>query len=179
VKTFYSKVRGIDSVSPTNAAMTLTSNSPVPFAVTNLVPRSKPLAVRWQLNGTPIANATNDTFILDPSSMTNGTYQLRAIVHDDTDWVRNDPGALLYSTNVWTVTLAAPQLWLESPQMLAGGKFRFTVRGTGVTNFSVRASTNFTSWTSISTNTLIGGQFNFTNTPGMPLRYYRAVAPPQ
>ena len=181
VKTFYSKVRGIESALPTNSALTLATTQAVTFSVALLQPLTHTLSVQWQTNGVNVPNATNASFLFNPSSVTNGAYALRALVHDDTAWVRNDPAGLLFSTNTWNVTVAVPQLWLESPQALAGGLFRFTVRGTGVTNFTIKASTNLTGWVSLSTNSLTGGQFNFTNSGllNLPGRFYRAVAPPQ
>lgn len=181
VKTFYSKVRSITAVSPTNAALTLATTQAVTFSVSLLQPLTHALSVQWQTNGVNVPNATNSSFIFNPASVTNGTYALRAIVHDDTAWVRNDPAGVLYATNTWNLTVAIPQLWLESPQTLAGGQFRFTVRGSAVTNFTIKASTNLTGWSSISTNALSSGQFNFTNggLTNIPSRFYRAVAPPQ
>lgn len=182
VKTFYSKVRGFDSIAPTNTTLTLTTTQATVFSVSLLQPVTHTLSVQWQTNGVNVSAATNSSFMFDPGSVTNGAYTVRAIVHDDTDWVRNDPARSLFSTNTWNVTVAVPQLWLESPQSLAGGLFRFTVRGSGVTNFSIKASTNLPAgWTSISTNALSGGLFHFTNsgqTNGLN-RFYRAVAPPQ
>lgn len=182
VKTFYSKLRGFDAPQPANATVALTTPQTATFSVAPLPPATHMLSVQWQTNGANVPGATNSSFTFDPSAVTNGLHVLRAIVHDDTDWVRNDPTRLLFSTNTWNVTVAVPQLWLESPQSLAGGLFRFTVRGSGVTNFSIKASTNLpTGWTSISTNALSGGLFHFTNSgpANVPGRYYRAVAPPQ
>jgi len=182
VKTFYAKLRGFDAPQPANATVTLTTSQTATFSVAPLQPVTHMLSVQWQTNGTNVPDATNSSFTFDPSAVTNGLYVLRAIVHDDTDWVRNDPTRLLFSTNTWNVTVAVPQLWLESPQSLAGGLFRFTVRGSGVTNFSIKASTNLPAgWTSISTNALSSGLFHFTNSgqANTPGRYYRAVAPPQ
>jgi len=182
VKTFYSKVRSFETPSPSNSAVTLTTTQAVTFSVSPLQPLTHILSVQWQTNGVNVLDATNSSFIFDPASVTNGTYVLRAIVHDATDWVRNDPTSLLFSTNTWNATVAVPQLWLESPQSLSSGSFRFTVRGSGVTNFSIKASTNLAAgWTSISTNALSGGLFNFTNSglTNIPERFYRAVAPPQ
>lgn len=181
VKMFYSKVRAIDAGAPTNASLTLASNQPVIFSVSILQPTTHALTVQWQTNGVNLPGATNNSYGFDPASFTNGTYVLRALVRDDTAWVRNDPGNLLRATNSWNVTVALPRLWLESPQMLPNGQFRFTVRGSNVTNFTVRASTNLTTWTSLSTNALAGGIFNFTNSApaNLPQRFYRAVTPPQ
>ena len=181
VKSFYAKVRAIDAVSPTNAALTLTTTQAVAFSVMPLQPRTHNLAIQWQTNGVSVVGATNTAFAFDPRTVTNGTYTLRAVVRDDTAWVRNDPTGLLSATNMWNLTVAIPQLWLESPQALMGGKFRFTVRGSAVTNFTIKASTNLTTWSSIATNALSGGQFNFTNSglTTIPWRFYRAVSPPQ
>lgn len=181
VKTFYAKVRAIDAATPTNASLALSTTQAVNFSVSPLLPLTHSLSVQWQTNGINVMDATNTSYTFNPASVTNGNYVLRAIVRDDTAWVRNDPGNLLRATNVWNLTVAVPQLWLESPQALAGGQFRFTVRGSNVTNFTVKASTNLTSWTSISTNALSAGQFNFTNSglTNLPWRFYRTVAPPQ
>lgn len=179
VKTFYSKVRAIDSAFPTNAAVTIVSNSPVTFSVAPMQPLNHALSIQWQLNGVNLAAATNSSFNLNPESVTNGSYSLRAIVRDNTDWVRNDPASLLSSTNTWSLTIAAPRLWIESPVALASGGFRFTVKGSAVTNFTIRTSSNLANWTSLSTNALVAGQFNFTNASGLPSRFYLAVAPPQ
>ena len=179
VKTFCSKARLIDAASPTNAALTLTSLSPVPFSVTPLQPATHNLSVQWQTNGVNIAGATNTGFNFIPT--TNGAVTLRAIVRDATDWVRNDPSNQLSATNTWAVTVANQELWLESAQALAGDKFRFTIRGSGLTNFSIKASTNLVTWTSIATNALVAGQSSYTNTGlgNIPWRFYRAVWPPQ
>ena len=179
VKTFYSKVRAIDSATPTNVSVNITSNALATFSVVPLQPLNHALAIQWQLNGTNLPGATNSVLNLQPESITNGAYSLRAVVRDNTDWVRNDPANLLASTNSWNLSIAVPQLWIESPAALAGGGFRFTVRGSAVTNFTIKASTNLANWTSLSTNTLVAGQLSFTNTSGLPLRFYRTVAPPQ
>ena len=179
VKTFSSKTRLIDAAAPTNAALTLTSLAPATFNVTPLQPATHTLSVQWQTNGVNIAGATNTSFNFIPA--TNGVVTLRAIVRDATDWVRNDPSNQLTATNTWTVTVANQELWLESAQALAGDKFRFTIRGSGLTNFSIKASTNLTAWTSIATNALVAGQSSYTNTGlgNIPWRFYRAVSPPQ
>lgn len=179
VKSFASKVRIIDAALPTNSGLTLTSMLPAAFSVTPLQPATHNLSVQWQTNGVNIAAATNTSFNFTPT--TNGSFVIRAIVRDATDWVRNDPANLLLATNTWNVTVAVPELWLESAQALPGGKFRFTVRGSGLTNFTIKASTNLTLWTSISTNALVAGQSSYTNIGlgNIPWRFYRAVSPPQ
>lgn len=174
VKMYYSKIRAIDAVTPTNASITLTSTQAVAFSVTPLQPLTHSLSLQWRTNGINITGATNTTFQLAARA---GLTNLSVVARDNTDWVRNDPGNLMATTNTWALT----SLWLEAPQGLAGGKFRFTVRGSGLTNFTIKASTNLTAWASIATNALNGGAFSFTNSglTNTPWRYYRAVSPPQ
>ena len=173
VKSFYTKIRAIDAFLPTNPLITLSPAQVAAFSVSPLQPLTHQLAVQWRTNGVNVAGATNTTFLL---SSQPGLTNLSAVVRDNTDWVRNDPSNLLASTNTWALS----SLWLESPLSLAGGKFRFTVRGLGVTNFTIKASTNLITWTSIATNSLNGGQFSFTNSGlTLPWRYYRALSPPE
>jgi len=174
VKTFYSKIRAIDFVSPAAASVSLAPGQTTAFSVTPLQPATHALSVQWRTNSVNIPGATNTTF---PLAAQPGLASVSVIVRDDTDWVRNDPANLLAATNIWNLN----SLWLEAPQPLAGGQFRFTVRGGGVTNFTIKASTNLVNWTSIATNALSASQFQFTNSglSAIPWRYYRAVSPPQ
>lgn len=174
VKSFYQRIKPWDAVSPASSSVTLVPGQDAAFSVTPLQPASHALSIQWRTNGVNVPAATNTAFML-PASL--GLTSVSVVVHDDTAWVRNDPAGVLTATNTWSLS----SLWIESAQALSVSQFRFTVRGSGVTNFTVQASTNFTQWTSISTNALSGGAFNFTNNglSGIPWRFYRAVSPPQ
>jgi hypothetical protein len=174
VKTFYTKVNALDSLWPTNSLVALNPGAPTAFGVTPLQPRTHALALQWLTNGVNVLGATNTAFALPPQPwLTN----LSVIVRDATDWVRNDPAKVLAATNTWTLS----SLWLESPQALAGGQFRCTVRGSSVTQFTVQGTADLATWTSLATNSLSGGQFQYTNSglSGVFWRFYRAVSPPQ
>jgi len=173
VKMVYSKVRSIEAATPTNALITMTPTPAIAFSVTPLQPATHNLGVQWRTNGVNVAGATNTTFSL---AAQGGLTNLSVVVRDATDWVRNDPANVTAATNVWSLA----SLWLESPQAVPVDQFRFTVRGSGVTNFAVKASSDLNSWTSIATNALVGGQFNFTNSglTNPPWRFYRVVSPP-
>jgi hypothetical protein len=178
VRTTYLHLRTFDSFTPTNTTLTLAGNVATNFTVAPLQPATHSLGVQWQTNGVNVPAATNTTFTLAAGALPDGVHTLRAIVRDETDWVRTDPGPLS-DTNTWTLTIAVTSLNLESPQALAGGGFRFTVRGTNVATATVQATTNFTTWTSLATNSLAGGTWHFTNATVTPWRFYRAVTPPQ
>lgn len=174
VKTIYSKIRPWDAVLPDGNKATLIPGQASYFSVTPLQPASHSLSVQWQTNGVNVVGATNTAL---PVPAQPGLTSVSVIVRDSTDWVRNDPAGVMAATNTWALS----SLWIESAQALPGSQFRFTVRGSGLTNFSIKASTNLTQWSSIATNALSGGQFQFTNSglSSIPWRYYRAVAPPQ
>jgi hypothetical protein len=73
-----------------------------------------------------------------------------------------------------------PQLRLDSPVWLAGGRFAFRISGNAPQGFAVQAATNLLTWTTLSTNTLANGQFWFTNSVGGPSskNFFRARTPP-
>jgi hypothetical protein len=177
LRSCYLPLRTFDSFTPTNATLTLPVGGSTNFTITPLSPATHALRVQWQTNGVNVPDATNTTYTLNLGTLPNGVHTLRAVVRDDTDWVRNDPGPLA-DTNVWTLTVAVPALWIESPQSLANG-FRLTVRGTNVSTATVQGTTNFTTWTSLATNSLTGGAWAYTNATTLPWRFYRVVAPPQ
>lgn len=178
VRTTYLHLRTFDAVTPTNATLTLTTTSSTNFTVTPLQPATHNLSIQWQTNGVNVSDATNTTFTLAAGALPVGGHTLRAIVRDDTDWVRTNPGPLA-DTNTWTLNVVVSSLILEAPQALVGGGFRLTVRGTNVTTATLQGTTNFTTWTSLATNSLAGGPWQFTNVSAAPWRFYRAVTPPQ
>ena len=115
-----------------------------------------------------------------PQILPNGTNRLSALVQDNTALVRTDPTNLLSQTVTWTINVSIPQLRLDSPRWLAGGKFAFRVSGTAPQGFSIWGSTNLANWVSLSTNSLVAGQFWYTNTGAASFgkRFYRVLTPP-
>jgi hypothetical protein len=128
----------------------------------------------------PWTGATNASFTLLPQSFANGTNWVSAVVKDNTPLVRNDPTNLLSQTLSWTLNVSIPQLHLDSPRWLTGGKFAFRITGTTPKGVVVQSSTNLSSWGPVATNSLVSGQLWYTNSSasGSPRRFYRATTPP-
>jgi hypothetical protein len=61
----------------------------------------------------------------------------------------------------------------------SGGFFQLVVTGQPSVAYVIQASTNLTSWVSLSTNTSATGTFTFidTTTPAHQLRFYRTLRP--
>ena len=76
--------------------------------------------------------------------------------------------------------MSIPQLRLDSARWLPGGKFAFRVVGNAPQGFSIWGATNLAGWIPLSTNSLVAGQFWYTNSSAatFPQRFYRAVTPP-
>ena len=180
VKTIYSQVRPIDSFSPTNATLNLYGTQSVAFVVSPLQPLTHALAIQWFTNNVAVGGATNPTFNLAPKSLGNGNHALRTVVTDTTAMVRTDPSNLLKQTNTWNLNVSLNELTLVSAQYLSGSRFRFTVTGAAPQGFVIQSSTNFVNWSSLSTNTLTGGKFDYTNSGLINLtqRFYRTISPP-
>jgi hypothetical protein len=73
-----------------------------------------------------------------------------------------------------------PQLQLSAARWLGAGKFAFRISGVAPQGFAIHASTNLSNWSSLATNNLVNGQFDYTNQTGdsFPVRMFRAVALP-
>ena len=94
--------------------------------------------------------------------------------------MRTDPTNLLTQTVTWTLNVNLPQLRLDSPVWLSGAKFAFRVSGVAPHGFVIQSATNLSGWLPVTTNSLVGGQFWYTNsaTGSAPRRFYRAVTLP-
>ena len=150
------------------------------FSLSLLQPATHNLNVQWFTNGVPRAGATNLSFTLLPQSLANGTNWVSAMVKDNTSLVRNDPTNLLRQTVIWTVNVSLPQLRLDSPLWLTGGRFAFRVAGYAPQGVVIQSSTDLSTWVPLATNSLAGGQLWRTNSAaGSSSRtFYRAVTPP-
>jgi hypothetical protein len=180
VLAIYQRVRPVDGFSPASTNLTVTNSQTVTFSLTLLQPATHNLNVQWYTNGVPQIGATNLSFALLPQSLPNGSNWVRAVVKDNTPLVRNDPTNLLSQTNFWSLNVNIPQLRLDSPRSLGGGKFTFRVAGTAPQGFSIWGATNLANWIPLSTNSLVAGQYWYTNSAvaSFPKRFFRAVTPP-
>lgn len=177
VLSLYRKVRPVDGFTPANTNLFITSPQSLNFTLVTLQPTTHRLSVQWSTNGTPMAGATNTTFVL-PALPGNGNYSVKADVLDATPLVRSDPTNLLRQTVTWTVNVSLAELHLDSPQRLSGGRFTFQVTGYGAQNFVIQASTDLAAWTPLVTNSLTDGHYSYTNYEAANLqrRYFRAQA---
>jgi hypothetical protein len=180
VLAIYQRVRPVDAFSPAGTNFSVTTTQALAFGVTLLQPATHNLNVQWCTNGVPWTGATNASFTLLPQSFANGTNWVSAVVKDNTPLVRNDPTNLLSQTLSWTLNVSIPQLHLDSPRWLTGGKFAFRITGTAPQGVVVQSSTNLSSWGPVATNSLVSGQLWYTNSSasGSPRRFYRATTPP-
>jgi hypothetical protein len=180
VLAIYRKVRPVDAISPVATNLFVSSTQALVFNLTCLQPATHDLSVQWFTNGIAFLGATNLAFTCAPQSLGNGSNWISAVVKDNTPLVRNDPTNLLGQTVTWTANVNLPELRLDSPMWLTGGKFAFRISGNAPQGFVVQTSTNLLNWPSLSTNSLAGGQFWFTNsdTASFPRRFFRAKTPP-
>ena len=180
VLAIYQRVRPVDGFAPASTNITVTTTQALAFSVALLQPATHSLNVQWLTNGMPRTGATNLSFTLLPQTLSLGSNSVSAVVRDNTALVLNDPTNLLSQTVSWTITNHIPQLHLDSPQWLAGGKFAFRMTGYAPQGVVVQSSTNLSNWGPVVTNALVGGQLWYTNTSasGSPRKFYRATTPP-
>ena len=172
--------RPVDSFTPAGTNFSVTTSPPLNFNLTLLQPSTHSLSVQWFTNGSALPGATNASLTLTPAALGNKTNSVSAVVRDATPLVRTDPTNLLSQTVSWTVVVNVPQLTLDSPTWLSGGRFAFRISGNAPQNFSILGSTNLANWIPLTTNSLVGGLFFYTNsgTAAFPMRYFRARTPP-
>ncbi len=180
VLAIYREVRPVDTYWPASTILSVSTTQALAFGLTLLQPAIHNLSVQWFTNGVPCSGATNSTFTLLPRSLPNGSNWVAARVKDDTPWVRTDPLNLLSQTVTWALNVSLPELRLDSPAMLPGGRFAFRVIGTASQGVVIQSSSNLLSWIRLTTNSLVAGQFWYTNSQaGANARaFYRVVTPP-
>jgi len=178
VLSFYRKVRPVDAFLPAGTNLSVTATQALAFNLDLLQPASHSLSVQWSADSSPLSNATNASLTVLRQSLANGSHTITALVTDNTSLVRNDPTNLLVQTIAWTLNVSLPQLELRSPFLLPGGQFAFQVTGNAPQRFVVQTSTNLAAWLTFSTNSLVNGQFWFTNPTTLPRRFFRVKTPP-
>jgi hypothetical protein len=136
-------------------------------------------SVQWYTNNMAVTGATNPALTLAPTTLGNGNQTVSAVVRDNTSLVRNDPTNLLTQTVAWALNVNLSQLRLDSPLWLTGAKFAFRITGNAPQGVVVQYSTNLFNWVPLATNSLVGGQLWYTNTPPAtsPRGFYRALTP--
>ena len=177
VLAFYQRIRPTDAFTPANTNLSVSSPQPMAFSVAVLQPATHTLSIQWSANGTALAGETNLTFTLLPQSLGNGSNRVSVTVKDNTLLVRNDPTNLLSQTLSWTLDINLPQLRLDSAAWAAGGQFSFRVSGSAPQGFVIQGSTNLSLWAPLATNSLVAGQFWYTNNgaAGFPAKFFRAI----
>ncbi|HQL78458.1 MAG TPA: M64 family metallopeptidase [Verrucomicrobiota bacterium] len=180
VLAIYREVRPVDAFWPASTNLSVSTTQALSFGLTLLQPATHNLSVQWFTNGVPCSGATNSTFTLLPRSLSDGSNWVAARVKDDTPWVRTDSLNLLSQTVTWALNVNLPQLRLDSPTKLPGGRFAFRVVGTASQGVVIQSSTNLLSWLRLTTNSLVAGQFWYTNSQAgaSDWTFYRAVTPP-
>jgi hypothetical protein len=180
VLAIYRNVRPVDGFLPVSTNLSVSTPAALTFSAALLQPATHNLKIQWHTNGAPCIGATNPVFTISPQSLPNGSNWVSALVRDNTPLVRNDPTSLLSQTVTWALNVNLPQLRLDSPTRLAGGRFAFRVTGNAPQGFVILNSTNLLAWARVTTNSLVAGQFWYTNShAGTTARsFYRAVTPP-
>jgi hypothetical protein len=176
VKAICQKARVLDSFTPpTNGVITLTNLQPLLFTLVHPQPLTHSLTNQWYLNGSPVMGATNQTFIFLPAQYTNGSYTLQVSVHDPTALVKTDPSNFLTGALTWKLTVNIYALNLDNPRLVTPDGFSFRASGNAPFGFIIQGSTNLSGWEGLSTGSLSGGQFYFTNRlTNAAYRFYRA-----
>jgi len=179
VLAIYNKVRPVDAFSPVSTNLSVSTTSALTFSLALLQPATHSLSVQWYTNNTAVAGATNPALSLSPTALGNGNHTVGAVVRDDTSLVRNDPTNLLTQTVTWALNVDLPQLRLDSPQLLTGGRFAFQIVGNAPHGVVVQSSTNLLNWAALATNSLAAGQWWYTNSSAgtSPRSFYRALTP--
>ncbi len=104
VKRFYNFVSPIDSVTPTNTAVSVLPHTPQHFTVATPQPTTNSLNIVWRLDGTVVGFGSD--YVIDPAVM-HGRHTLELTVADWTTLVRNDPAAVLTAKKTWNVVVLA------------------------------------------------------------------------
>jgi len=103
VKTIYSTIDMIESYYPIENNIFLDANGIEFFSVIPVLNVPNTMSVNWYLNDEEISQSYS--IELDASLYSGGMYELKAIVEDYTDLVRNDPSNSLKSEVVWNVEI--------------------------------------------------------------------------
>jgi len=104
VKSVYNILDPIDSYYPSNLQIEVFPSEVVYFGIEPILPIPSNLGIKWLINGSLLNNETYD-IEFNTSSYTLGNYEVKAVLSDETDLVRNDPSNLLKSEIVWNLNI--------------------------------------------------------------------------
>ena len=99
VKTIYSTVNMIEGYYPPNNNIFIEADGVEFFSVTPILNSPNYISTGWYLDGELVSQ--NSSFELDATMYTGGQYQLKVLVEDFTDLVRNDSSNILKSEIQW------------------------------------------------------------------------------
>lgn len=103
---------------------------------------------------------------------TNGTYNVRVVATDGASFATNNLAV--------TIALATPPpKWLAGTAAVTNRVFSVKIQGTDGVNYVIEATTNFSIWVPVQTNTPVGGllQFSDPKMTNLPYRFYRVRTP--
>ncbi|MDB6004255.1 MAG: hypothetical protein JWR15_1242 [Prosthecobacter sp.] len=105
---FYTRVHPLDGYAPASTTSSVTTPSPLSFAITPKVPTSGlALNVSWKIDGVTQSGQTTTSFSTLSDFIGNGSHTVSASVQDPTAFVRLDPSNLLGQTVTWNLTLSS------------------------------------------------------------------------
>ncbi|MDT5269427.1 MAG: hypothetical protein QOH49_1613 [Acidobacteriota bacterium] len=106
VRRIYNTVSPIDSASPANRSLQLTTGQSQTFSVATPAPLTHALSVSWIIDGQPAG--TSPSLTVNAGTLGAGSHTVEATVRDLTTFVRSDPEQLLIERVSWSVTAANP-----------------------------------------------------------------------
>jgi plastocyanin len=115
--------------------------------------------------GTSISVDTTAPYEASVSNLAPGTYTFTAVARDNT-------GATTTSTGIQVRVAAAPQASVTRD----GNTITIAATGTNGVTYDLEGTTDFVTWTKISSATPTAGTMSFTDTMGPTMRFYRVVA---
>jgi hypothetical protein len=172
VKSIYSNIRPIESISPvTNTTTTLASSQSVTFSVVTLQPNTFNLNVQWFTNNVACGGATNSSFTIYATILPFGSNQVKVEVTDSTPAVRTDPNQLLKDSRTWQVQILNPLLewrWLQGAIVLS-----WTTNAQGFVLEYKTALDPLISWQPAGVPTVVSNRYTFTDLIDQNEKFYR------
>lgn len=130
--------------------------------------------VEFYVNGAHSGRRLTPPYTMLWTNSTPGTFSFRAEARDDAGWEVFSPKVTV------TLNYSQPFIDLEASRHLTDGTFRVRVRGADGQAFRLEASQELTSWSLLTTDSLIGNVFDFEDTQAtnIPVRFYRILPVP-